>query len=1054
MLVVGRECEGLVLDDPTVSRRHIVLRSVDGDLTATDAGSSNGTFVNGAAIDRETTLHDGDRVKLGDVTLVVIEGSPPAAAADRARATEFETKRADSAEIRYRRGTVGEQHAPAVARAARRARRALTGFGSQPWAGPLQVYLVDPFPDPERPGALVAEGTFVDPARGHIWMVVTAESPPEPLERPMAVLLGAALPAARDLDFLVEGYGSHLARVPDPDPQLAQFDLPPLEAADGELRAAMALSLVRFMVEQGGDEDFRRLLTTAVPGRVDATAQEIYGMSLAAIDEAWRQHVSSGPPDVKTGRFLRLAASYVRPYARREAEMGVYMVLGLVFTVVLPFATRRLFDKAIPSHQLSQVVSILAVLGVAFVLSLLADLRRAFLSAYVSSAVVREVRTKMFTHLQRLSARWFNQHQQGDIVSRLFSDVGLLEAGLSQALREGAFQVLSLVVSAVVLVILNPLLAAIVLLGAPLVGVVYRVMGSGARKRSLAVQEHTGAVVQVAAENYGAQPVVKAFALERREGTRFSQASDRLFSREVALQLFGGLFSVSVNMIVTILRLLVLGIGAWLILHHHLTVGGLVAFIGLMGEVITPVTVLTGIGQQIQASTGALIRINQVLDTEPEVADVADAVDLPRLQRDISLTGVGFSYTPERRALDDVTVMIPAGARVAFVGPTGAGKSSILQLLMRFYDPDAGAVLFDGQDIRGATVASVRGQLGVVFQDTFLFDASVRDNIALGRPDATDDEIRAAAQGAALDEFVTTLPRGYDTMVGERGGRLSGGQRQRLAIARALLRDPAVLLLDEATSALDPRTERMIAETLAEVGRGRTTIAVTHRLTSVVGYDRVFVVVDGRVAEEGTHRDLLDRGGVYANLWAEQTGGVVATEPPFDALGALARLPLFAGLAPDELAHVAGRLRAGRLQAGEGLPEGGGRLVLVRRGRARVLTPGLDGTLVPSAEIGPGDAFGLSALLGDETGAVLEGAEDLAILVLDDEDMAALAATLPSVGAALVGRRAESVAVDGRRLARLTFGPTVGEGPLSPAVSVPDEAQVRRLTGSMPAVRR
>jgi len=1054
-LVIGRECEGLVVSDPKVSRRHLVIRAVDDELKVADLGSSNGTLVNGARIDHEIPLRAGDRIQAGDLLLVVLD-EPRVAEVGARRPTidELETRQAEGAVIRFRRGTVGEKHVAAVARAARRARRALSGFGSESWGLEPQICLVDPFPDPQTTAAMVTEGTFVDAAAGQIWMVVTAESPPESLERPLAVLFGAGLPAAHELDFLIEGYGSHLGSAPDPDPRLREFDLPSIEAAEGDLRAAMALSFVRHLIERGGDAEFRRFVGTARPGQVEPAAQGIYGMSLAALEEAWRQNLDAGPPNVKTGQFLRLAVTYLRPYMRREAEMFVYMVLGLAFTVVFPFATKRLFDKAIPSGHFSEVLSILAVLAGAFVLTLLATLRRAYLSAYVSSAVVREVRSEMFERLQTLSARWFNQHQQGDVISRLFSDVALLEAGLSQALREGASQALSLVVAAIVLLVLNIPLAIIVLLGAPLVGVVYRVMGAGARKRSTAVQEHTGAVLQVASENYGAQPVVKAFALEARERGRFRQASDRLFTREVRLQLFGGLFGVSVNMIVIILQIAILAIGAWLILHHHLTVGGLVAFLGLMGQVISPVTMLTGIGQQVQTSTGALVRINEVLDAVPDVADAPEAVSLPRLSQEIRLASVSFSYSPDRRVLDNVDVSIAAGSRVAFVGPTGAGKSSILQLLMRFYDPDSGAVLFDGQDIRRATLESVRGQLGVVFQDTFLFDASVRENIALGRPGASDEEIHAAARAAALDDFVRTLPRGYDTMVGERGGRLSGGQRQRLAIARALLRDPTVLLLDEATSALDPRTERLISDTLNEVGRGRTTVAVTHRLTSVVHYDRIFVVAEGRIVEQGTHADLVETGGVYATLWAEQTGGAIPTEPPFDAVSALARLQLFAQLGPDELADVAGRLQAGKLQAGQGLREGGGRLVLVRRGRARVLTPALDGELVASAELGPGDAFGLSALLGQEVGAVLEGAEDLAILVLDDEDMAGVAARFPSVGAALAGQRSAPAPTGGRRLSRMTIAPATGTAPATvPGAGGPGEQEIRRVTGALPVMR-
>jgi len=478
----------------------------------------------------------------------------------------------------------------------------------------------------------------------------------------------------------------------------------------------------------------------------------------------------------------------------------------------------------------------------------------------------------------------------------------------------------------------------------------------------------------------------------------------------------------------------------------------------LMGQTLSPVTVLTGIGQQIQASTGALVRINEVLEAEPEVDEAADAGELPPLSRSISLQGVGFSYTSERQTLENVNVEITAGQRVAFVGPTGAGKSSILQLLMRFYDPDEGAILFDGADVRASTVASLRGQLGVVFQETFLFNSTIRENIALGNPNASDAQIEAAAQAAELHDFVVGLPRGYETLVGERGGRLSGGQRQRLSIARALLRDPRVLLLDEATSALDPRTERMIADTLERVGEGRTTIAVTHRLTSITNYDQIFVIVAGRVVEHGSHAELVALDGVYAGLWGEQTSGVAPTEAPFDAAGALARVPLFAELDAGALADVAGRLQSVELAAGATVAEGGGRLFIVRRGRGSVLVPDFAGELSPSAEVDAGDAFGLAALLGEERGHVLRAVDALSLLVLDDDAIRGLAAIHPSVAATLEGAAASAaVPAGGTRLSRLTIAPGSRLSIVAlPAGNdgAPSAEDVRRMTGSMPAVKR
>jgi ATP-binding cassette subfamily B protein len=348
--------------------------------------------------------------------------------------------------------------------------------------------------------------------------------------------------------------------------------------------------------------------------------------------------------------------------------------------------------------------------------------------------------------------------------------------------------------------------------------------------------------------------------------------------------------------------------------------------------------------------------------------------------------------------------------------------------------------LIDGTDIRKASLASLRDQIGIVFQDTFLFGTSIRENLALARPGASNADIEAASKAAELHEFVSSLPRGYDTLVGERGGRLSGGQRQRLAIARALLRNPRILLLDEATSALDPRTERLIADTLNKVGRGRTTIAVTHRLTSVTDCDQIFVVVAGRIAEQGTHHELVARGGPYAELWAEQTGGRISIAAPFDEVGGLARVPLFTGLGRPEVAAIASRLRAVELSPGETVPEGGGRLMLIRSGRARVLTPSLTGELVPTTELGPGDAFGVSAVLGNDTGAILQAGERVVLLVLDDQALAGIAATYPAVAEALKGAGRRVVPAGGRHLSRLTLGPSVSASAMSLPSTMPGQS--------------
>jgi ABC-type multidrug transport system fused ATPase/permease subunit len=1067
---VGREGVDLVLDDPAVSRRHLRIEVTADGLSVTDLGSSNGTKVNGVRIGGTTHLHEGDVVGAGGTELVVlatqvaarptdvsavtpvtavasatdaaespglvaVPGRPgpptPVAAAPRPALADLARLESDAVVVRFRPGSAGEQAAPAVLAAAKRARRRLAGLGSEPWGGLPQICLVDPFPDPSDPSVLVTAGTVVDVSREEIWMVVTPEAPAEPPGRALALLFGAMLPAGEEVAPLLEGYGLWVDDTADADDHLRGQDLPPLAAAAGELRPAMAGSFVRFLIGREGEDGLRRLLGTARPGRVDEAARDVFGAGMGELELAWRQELAHETPSARPMQFLRLSLRYLRPYWGRQLEIFFYMLLGLAFTTLFPFITRHIFDKSLPSGELSEVTKPLALLAGAFVVSLLAGVRRAYVTASVSQAVVRDVRTEMFGKLQDLSTSWFTRHQQGDVLGRMFTDVEQVEQGLSRTLAEGIFQILSLVVSSVIMLRLNLWLGLLVLAGSPVVGLVYRAMGAGARRRSLAVQEESGRLMGLTAENYAAQPVVKLFGLRGRERDRFERVSGRLYRAERRMSLFGGLFGLSVNTIVTILRLAVLGIGVWLILEGRFTIGGLVAFMGVMGEVLNPVTLLTGIGQALQAATGSLIRVNEILDEPPEVVDDPDAVALGRLGRELRLDAVSFSYTTERQTLHHIDALIPAGSRVAFVGPSGSGKSTVLRLLMRLYDPDEGAISIDGHDIRRAHLRSLRDQIGVVFQDTFLFNTTIRENIALGRPGASDAEVEAAAQAAEVDSFIADLSRGYDTSVGEAGALLSGGQRQRIAIARALIRNPRLLLLDEATSALDPRTERQIVTTLNRAGAGRTTVAITHRLTSVVDYDLIFVLVDGTLVERGTHQQLLDADGAYARLWAEQTGEEVPATAPVETGVALARVPLFSGLATAELAQVAQRLRAFELVPGARLPEGGGRMVLLARGRAQVLSPSIDGELVATAELGPGGSFGVRALLGQETGALLEAVEPTTLLELDDEAITALAARFPAVRAALAGTGLPSARpAEGRRLVRHTFGPTSTIGPV------------------------
>gem|GEM_PF-16947 len=1071
---VGREVastEGvaaILVDDPSVSRRHLSLRP-DGDvLVVSDLGSAYGTTVDGRRIGEAEGVPGGATIRIGDTTLTVRRapsdaaaaapppalpgppgppGPPPAAAPPAPLAPIPPPGRAAPREriiegrgivVRAREGTAGAEVVGSVHDLAVRARKALADLGSEPWGADVTIHVVDPFADPDDPERVVTSGSVVDAATNEIWLVVTAESPPEDPHRPLALLFGAALPAATQVDHLIEGYGLHLAGSPDPDPEVVASIHGALESLDPDERGPLAASFVTYLLAREGDEAFRKLIASP-PTRLAETWRAEYGRSATALEAQWRDDASTAPSDVGSGEFLKLSWRYLRPYRRRQAEVFALMLLSLAFTVTYPFVTRALFDDAIPGGQMGAVLQLLGVLAGSFAITLAAGLRQTVQTSRISGSVVRDLRQEMFERLQRVPDAWSNRHPQGDVLSRMMNDVGQVQSGLSTAINDGVFQAVSLVVATIIMLQVNLPLGIIVLLGAPVVAFVYRRMSGGARTRSLAVQEEVSGLVTVAAENLQAAPVVRMFRLADHEERRFDRTSERLYRAQQRLTLFGGLFGITVETIVTILRLAILGIGTWLIFQGNFTLGGLVAFLGVMGEVLSPITGLTSLGQSIQSSVGALIRVDEVLGAEVE-PEGADLPALAPIAREIRFDGVSMSYTPESRALDEVDVTIAVGSHVAFVGPSGSGKSSLLKVLMRLYEPDAGRLLVDGVDVATRSLDSYRAQLGVVFQDSFLFDATIRENIALGSPDATDAQVEAAADAAEVTAFASALPRGLDSLVGEGGRNLSGGQRQRVAIARALVGNPAVLVLDEATSALDPGTERQISGTITRVSEGKTVLAVTHRLTSVVDHDVVFVVDAGKVVERGTHDELLALRGLYARLWAEQTGAELPPEPPFDLGPVLEKLPLFADLTTEEIRDVGSRFTPMVVEAGEVLAEGGDRLIVIERGRAEVLMAD-DDTEAPRREVASGDVFGINAILGEPTGTVLRMTEPSTLLVLSGETLAELRAAHTEIAEAQAGRATFAAAPSGRLLrptvgpARATIGGTATGGMLAAEVA-------------------
>jgi len=562
---------------------------------------------------------------------------------------------------------------------------------------------------------------------------------------------------------------------------------------------------------------------------------------------------------------------YYKPHKRLFGFDILCAVVSGFLELAFPLAVHSFIDKLLPSQNWGLILGATAALLAVYAVNTGLQFFMNYWGHVLGIAIETEMRRKIFDHLQKLSFSFYDNQKTGHLVGRVTKDLEDVGEVAHHGPEDALVAVMTFIGAFVLMFTLNMRLALITGLVVPPMAFISTRYGSAMTKTWRSLFGRVGDFNTRIEENVGGIRVVKAFANEDHERELFAHDNGRY--RETKLDAYR-LMSKSMSlsyMTMRIIQLFVMIAGAYFVVHHELSIGGFTGFLLLVNVFFRPVEKINAVLETYPKGIAGFKRYTELLDTSPDIVDAPDAVDIAGIKGSIRYDNVTFGYDKHRTVLNRVSLAIHPGETVAFVGPSGAGKTTICSLLPRFYD-DSGAITIDGIDIRKLKLESLRKQIGIVQQDVFLFGGTIRENIAYGRLGASDDEIREAARRARLDSMIEDLPDGLDTVVGERGVKLSGGQKQRMAIARIFLKNPPILILDEATSALDTETERAIQESLSELSIGRTTLVIAHRLATIQNADRIIVVDDTGIAEQGRHDELVTAGGQYMRLHRAQYG--------------------------------------------------------------------------------------------------------------------------------------------------------------------------------------
>ena len=584
-----------------------------------------------------------------------------------------------------------------------------------------------------------------------------------------------------------------------------------------------------------------------------------------------------------TGEILRRVAKYLRPYRGMAAATIGCAVVSTACGFAFPKLTQMFIDKVLMERRGELLTPMMLTLIGAFLLRDLFNSIRIRINNTFEQNVIFDMRREVFGRLQRLPVNYFDQRASGDLMTRVLEDVNAVERVLIDGTEQGTIAILSLFGVLGFLFVMNPTLAAVAMIPIPLLagGALWYTLT--AHRRYRAQREASSAMNALLMDNLQGVRQIKAYGQQAHEDARFAQRADELRLGTLGVMRVWAAYSPAMSFAAALGSALVLWVGGRLVLAGSMTLGELVGFLFFLALFYEPIARLHGLNQMLQAARAAGERVFDILDTEME-GDARRTQSLREPVRgEVIYEKVSFGYGPERVVLNDVSLSAKPGQMIALVGPTGAGKSTLVNLLPAFYEPTAGRITIDGQDVSGISLDSLRQHISVVSQEAFLFNGTVRENILYGRLDATEAELHAAARAANCHDFISRLPEGYDSRVGERGVKLSVGEKQRVSIARALLKNAPLLILDEATASVDTATERMIQEALERLMAGRTSFVIAHRLSTIRRADQILVLRHGQVIERGTHEELIELDGLYARLARIQNTTFI--EESFEKLG-------------------------------------------------------------------------------------------------------------------------------------------------------------------------